>query len=95
MVKVSLLIAGRNKSSPARQASPYLYPVRIFRKKSVCVIDREISAFLHNFPEESRETRTRKNGRQHDRQVTNLVTKYDANLALSPRFRRVLIESPL
>ncbi|GFX98482.1 hypothetical protein TNCV_4002511 [Trichonephila clavipes] len=27
--------------------------------------------------------------------AANLVVKYDANLALSPRFRQVLIESPL
>ncbi|GFY36062.1 hypothetical protein TNCV_4844341 [Trichonephila clavipes] len=27
--------------------------------------------------------------------ATNLVAKYDANLALPPRFRQVLIESPL
>ncbi|GFW17731.1 uncharacterized protein TNCV_2652881 [Trichonephila clavipes] len=36
-----------------------------------------------------------KNGRQQDHQVTYLVTKKDADLALSPRFRKVLIESPL
>ncbi|GFT56426.1 hypothetical protein TNCV_2333971 [Trichonephila clavipes] len=43
-----------------------------------------------------------KNGSQHDRQVSkmvtkvaNLVSKYDANLALSPRFRQVPIDSPL
>ncbi|GFW32289.1 hypothetical protein TNCV_674481 [Trichonephila clavipes] len=36
-----------------------------------------------------------KNGHQNDRQVTKLVAKNDANLALSPRFRQVPIESPL
>ncbi|GFS68471.1 transposable element Tcb1 transposase [Trichonephila clavipes] len=32
---------------------------------------------------------------QHGHQITKMVTKNGANLALSPRFRRVSIESPL
>ncbi|GFY19135.1 hypothetical protein TNCV_4224991 [Trichonephila clavipes] len=36
-----------------------------------------------------------KNGRQNYRQVAKRVTKNDANLALSPRFLQVPIESPL
>ncbi|GFT40279.1 hypothetical protein TNCV_627721 [Trichonephila clavipes] len=36
-----------------------------------------------------------KNGHQHDCQVADLVAKTDTDLALSPRFRQVPIESPL
>ncbi|GFW75105.1 hypothetical protein TNCV_448101 [Trichonephila clavipes] len=36
-----------------------------------------------------------KNGHLRGRQVTNVVAKNDANLALSPRFRHVSIESSL
>ncbi|GFV90774.1 hypothetical protein TNCV_2323431 [Trichonephila clavipes] len=42
--------------------------------------------------------KSQKNGHQHDHQVANMVTKVtkkDANLALSPRFRQIPIESPL
>ncbi|GFT01901.1 hypothetical protein TNCV_3056501 [Trichonephila clavipes] len=50
------------------------------REKFACVIEREISAFLHKFLEESRGSRTRQ--------------KNDVDLALSPRFHQVLLESP-
>ncbi|GFU69704.1 hypothetical protein TNCV_1220921 [Trichonephila clavipes] len=53
----------------------------IFREKSVCAIDLEISAFLHKFPEGP--------------ELAKLVAKNDANLALASRFRQVPIESPL
>ncbi|GFX71248.1 hypothetical protein TNCV_3410181 [Trichonephila clavipes] len=66
---------------------------RIFREKSACVTDRDICLFLHKFPEESIGSRTHQKwsptwspNPQNRRQVLNLITKKDANLALWSRF---------
>ncbi|GFW78667.1 hypothetical protein TNCV_4260901 [Trichonephila clavipes] len=63
---------------------------------------RDISGEIHYLLEDSRGFRTRQHGRNDAKLVAkvaklaaNLVTKNDANLALPPRFRQVLIESPL
>ncbi|GFU44276.1 hypothetical protein TNCV_3041181 [Trichonephila clavipes] len=73
-----------------------------FQKKSARVLGREISGEIDYFLEESRGSQTRQHGHQRAKMVAkvaklaaNLVVKYDVNLTLSPRFRQVLIESPL
>ncbi|GFT93908.1 hypothetical protein TNCV_2133051 [Trichonephila clavipes] len=86
------------------------YPVRglkIHVRKGATEISRNITARvterdaigeIYYFLEDSRGFRTRQHGRQLHQivaKITKLVAKNVANLVLPPRFRQVLIESPL
>ncbi|GFU24677.1 hypothetical protein TNCV_3178221 [Trichonephila clavipes] len=63
------------------------------------VIERDVNGEIHYFLEESRWFRTRQHNAKMVANITklaaNLLAKNDANLALPPIFRQVLIESPL
>ncbi|GFV45697.1 hypothetical protein TNCV_1969981 [Trichonephila clavipes] len=64
----------------------------ISRNITTCVIELDTSGEIYYFLEDSRGFRTRQHGRQNSHQIG---LKNDANLALPPRFRQVVIESPL
>ncbi|GFW28415.1 hypothetical protein TNCV_4640801 [Trichonephila clavipes] len=54
----------KHNTDSSSATSLYVQASRIIRERSACVIDNEISVFLHTFPEESRESRTRQYGRE-------------------------------
>ncbi|GFY17635.1 hypothetical protein TNCV_1073701 [Trichonephila clavipes] len=81
-----------NQDSPSfRPASLFMGAAETSRNITARVIDRDVKRPLHKFLEETRGLRTRQQGRQSHQ----FGPKNDANLALPPRFRQVLIESPL
>ncbi|GFU97146.1 hypothetical protein TNCV_3130411 [Trichonephila clavipes] len=65
------------------------------RNKIARVIERDISGKMHYFLKIPEGFELAKMVTKVAKLAANLVTKNDANLALSPRFRQVLIESPL
>ncbi|GFX89017.1 hypothetical protein TNCV_2853171 [Trichonephila clavipes] len=61
-VKSVLLFNGQNKTnSVSASGSPFISLMDFSRKISPCAIDRDVSRFLHKFPEESIRSRTHQN----------------------------------
>ncbi|GFX79281.1 transposable element Tcb1 transposase [Trichonephila clavipes] len=75
-----------NCSQEARQKLPDI---------TTRVVERDTSGEIYYFLEDSRGFQTRQHGRQNNHQSHQLGVQNEANLALPPRFRQVLIESPL